>query len=263
MTLPSLALLAMVWIVHRTYVEYNDAVAAATRAEKVFILLDKARTRVTAAGMGERGYLLTGRGQYRRLHDTALAAADNDLEELKPLFEGDPTQEKTLNQLETEMKNRLETGGTDSGQDARPDASAGTLTDHNGKSGPEFQRLFDLMQQHEADLVAQRDKRIEGRLLFDQEVAIGLVIVTAIGLLTVIGVAAGFARLRRVVTICAWTGQVQDGEDWVRLEDYLKKRFGVSVTHGVSKEAADKMMQGSRPARVTMDKQIPPDPPKP
>jgi hypothetical protein len=28
---------------------------------------------------------------------------------------------------------------------------------------------------------------------------------------------------------------------WVRLDEYLERRFGLSVSHGLSREAADKM----------------------
>jgi hypothetical protein len=34
--------------------------------------------------------------------------------------------------------------------------------------------------------------------------------------------------------------------EWIRLEDYLKRRFGVSVSHGLSKAAAAKMIQEIR-----------------
>jgi hypothetical protein len=48
-------------------------------------------------------------------------------------------------------------------------------------------------------------------------------------------------KLQQVVTICAWTGQVKLDGQWVRLDEYLQRRFGLSVSHGLSREAADKM----------------------
>jgi hypothetical protein len=48
-------------------------------------------------------------------------------------------------------------------------------------------------------------------------------------------------KLQQVVTICAWTGQVKYEGQWVRLDEYLERRFGLSVSHGLSREAADKM----------------------
>jgi len=51
-------------------------------------------------------------------------------------------------------------------------------------------------------------------------------------------------HLRRIVTICAWTGQVKDEGQWVPMEDYLKNRLAWP-SHTRSKEAAEKMMRES------------------
>jgi PAS domain S-box-containing protein len=48
-------------------------------------------------------------------------------------------------------------------------------------------------------------------------------------------------NLEDIVTMCAWTGQVQYDGKWIRIEAYLEKRFGVNVSHGISDKAAAKM----------------------
>jgi hypothetical protein len=45
-----------------------------------------------------------------------------------------------------------------------------------------------------------------------------------------------------VVTICAWTGLVYYEGQWIRMDEYLQRRFGLSVSHGLSKEASAKMI---------------------
>jgi len=37
-------------------------------------------------------------------------------------------------------------------------------------------------------------------------------------------------------------GQVKYGDQWIRLDEYLQRRFGLSVSHGLSQEAAEKMI---------------------
>jgi hypothetical protein len=49
-------------------------------------------------------------------------------------------------------------------------------------------------------------------------------------------------KLQQVVTICAWTGQVKYEGEWIRLDEYLQRRFGLSVSHGLSQAAAEKMI---------------------
>jgi DNA-binding response OmpR family regulator len=40
-----------------------------------------------------------------------------------------------------------------------------------------------------------------------------------------------------IVTICAWTGDVKFNDEWIKIEDFLKRRFGVSISHGISPKA--------------------------
>ncbi len=41
-----------------------------------------------------------------------------------------------------------------------------------------------------------------------------------------------------LVTVCAWTQRVLDEGKWVRFEEFLDKRLNISITHGISEEAA-------------------------
>ncbi len=48
-------------------------------------------------------------------------------------------------------------------------------------------------------------------------------------------------QLEEMVTICAWSGKIKMGEKWVRVEEFLQKKFGFKVTHGVTEEIAEKL----------------------
>ncbi|HXE41429.1 MAG TPA: hypothetical protein VN516_00285, partial [Candidatus Baltobacteraceae bacterium] len=116
------------------------------------------------------------------------------------------------------------------------------LTDQGRDTIRQFRSLLFQMRQREADLLAARQQGAEEEFLFEQTVSLALVAVTAIALIAIMAIVIRLERLRQIVTVCAWTGQIKDGGEWIRMEDYLKKRFGVSVSHGVSKEAAEKIL---------------------
>lgn len=40
-----------------------------------------------------------------------------------------------------------------------------------------------------------------------------------------------------VITMCAWTGEIQYKGEWIKVEDFLQKRFGLQVSHGISPKA--------------------------
>ena len=56
-------------------------------------------------------------------------------------------------------------------------------------------------------------------------------------------------ELQRLVAICAWTGRVRWNGEWVRVERYLKERFGVEVTHTISDEAMEGLEPDESPKR--------------
>lgn len=46
-------------------------------------------------------------------------------------------------------------------------------------------------------------------------------------------------RLKDLVTFCAWTGRVRWNGQWVSVEHFLRERYQVHITHGISEEAMD------------------------
>jgi hypothetical protein len=100
--------------------------------------------------------------------------------------------------------------------------------------------LFQMREQ-ETDLLAGRQKNAEDRFIFDQTTSLVLVGVTAIALIAIVTILIRLEKLRQIVTVCAWTGQVKHEGEWMPLDEYLKRRFGLSISHGLSDEAAEKM----------------------
>jgi hypothetical protein len=37
-------------------------------------------------------------------------------------------------------------------------------------------------------------------------------------------------------TVCAWTGKIRDGDEWISLEQYLERHLKIALTHGISPE---------------------------
>jgi hypothetical protein len=37
-------------------------------------------------------------------------------------------------------------------------------------------------------------------------------------------------------TVCAWTNQIKDGEEWIDFQEFLRRRLHVRVSHGLSPE---------------------------
>lgn len=53
--------------------------------------------------------------------------------------------------------------------------------------------------------------------------------------------------LERLLRMCAWCRKINDGEDWVPMEQYFSTRFDTSTSHGMCPECAESMRAGFRP----------------
>lgn len=239
--LPLFMLLIAVWVDRLTSGQFNASFDSVARTYKVLDLLEQTQGHIADAEAGRRGYLLTGRQDYARLRDAALTAIHEDLQQLTNLVGRKPE----LAQLETLASNRLDGAKI---ADVQPSTglSAVALTDDGMDLMNKARALLFQVRAEETDVLTANQANVEKRILLEQGIAVVLVAVTAITLIAGFIMVLRFERLHRIVTLCAWTGQIKDGDRWVRMEDFLKERFGLSVSHGVSKEAAEKMIAESR-----------------
>jgi CHASE3 domain sensor protein len=246
--LPSTALVATIWVTQVTNRQFDDAFASVTHTYKILTLLEDAQAHVADAETGQRGYLVTGREDYFTLYGTAIAAVNSDIQQLRILVAGHASAEANLDRLQNLVRNRLESGFNS--HDVPADRMPVALTDQGLETIRQFRGLLFRMRQDETDLLARRQQNAEQQFLWGQTVSFALAAVIAISLLAIMAITRRLEHLRQIVTVCAWTGQVKDGTDWIRLEDYLKKRFGVNVSHGLSQEAAHKMTQEMRQSKA-------------
>jgi len=264
LALPSFALLAIVWVTHLTNGQFNAAFASVTQTYNILTILEQTQAQIADAETGQRGWLLTRRPDYFSLYDTAMAAINNNIQQLQNMVRGNPVEETNLVELQSLIARRL-SPNSDIVAFAKTN-SAGTmavfLTGAGRDTINQTRNALFRMREQQANLLRERQQNAEARFLFDQTASLILVGITAIALIAIAAVVLRLEHMRQIVTICAWTGQVKFGDEWIRLEDYLKRRFGISVSHGLSKEAADKMIQEIRqantPSKPASDDKSPP-----
>jgi CHASE3 domain sensor protein len=245
--LPSFALVATLWVAHVTNGQFNAAFESVTHTYKILNILEATQAHVADAETGQRGYLLTGNEDYFALRGAAMGAVNNDLQQLKILIRGNEMQEANLARLQIVVADRLDAKALEK---IKGDKMAVALTDQGRDTMNQVRGLLFSMREQETVQLVQNQQTAEAKFLLDQTFSMILVGITAVALVMVVGAVTRIEHLRQIVTVCAWTGQVKDGSEWVRMEDYLKEQFGLSVSHGVSKEAAEKMIEDARAAAI-------------
>jgi len=49
-------------------------------------------------------------------------------------------------------------------------------------------------------------------------------------------------RIETLVTVCAWSKTVEHEGEWLSFEDYLRRRFNIQITHGISPAEAERAL---------------------
>lgn len=65
-------------------------------------------------------------------------------------------------------------------------------------------------------------------------------------------------RMEEFVTFCAWTGRVRWNNDWISVEQFLRERYNVSVSHGISDQGLQNLLKDLPPDAKHGQPPIPP-----
>lgn len=243
LSLPLLALLAIGWLVEETSGRFQESYFQVAHTYKVVNLVEQTQLHLLDAETERRGYLLAGGADYLASYGTAMTSVQKDIDQLQGLLGKSTGQQTNITELQDLINVRLgidpdkmKNGG------GLPDMLAVSLTAEGKQTMDEINRVLYQMRQDEEAQLNEREQHAEDDAISGQVATVVLILTVAIALLFIIFILLRLEKLQQFVTICAWTGQVKDGNDWIRLDEYLQRRFGLSVSHGVSREAAIKMM---------------------
>jgi CHASE3 domain sensor protein len=242
--LPLLALIVMSWLVHQTSEQFRDSFFQVGHTYKVLNLVQQTQFHLLDAETERRGYLLTGGNDYLNSYGRAMAAVHNDIDQLKSLVQARAGQQTNILALQNLIAERLGINpDTIAGSKVNVhDALAITLTDEGKNTMEKIGRVLFQMGQDEEYSLNINQQRAEADSIFSQITSVVLIGTVVLVLMFIVIILRRLEKLQQVVTICAWTGQVKYEGRWIRLDEYLQHRFGLSVSHGLSKEAAEKMV---------------------
>jgi CHASE3 domain sensor protein len=243
LSLPLLALLTMSWLVHHTTGQFRDSFYQVGHTYKVLNLVQQTQFHLLDAETERRGYLLTGGNDYLNSYGRAMAAVRNDIDQLKSLIQARAGQQTNITELQDLIVERL---GIDpekmaGGKTSLHDTLAVALTDQGKSTMEQIGRVLFQMGRDEEYSLNINQQRAEADSISSQITSVVLIGTVAMVLTFIIIILLRLEKLQQVVTVCAWTGRIQYEGQWIRLDEYLQRRFGLSVSHGLSKEAAEKM----------------------
>ena len=243
LSLPLVALVVMSWLVHRTTGQFQDSYYQVARTYKVLNLVQRTQLHLLDAETQRRGYLLTGDEEYLNSYGRAMSFVHNDIAQLLEIARNKPEQQTNIAILQDLIVKRLgiDPAKMTGGSTNLHNTLAIALTDEGRNTMVQIGRVLFRMGQEEEYALGVSQQLAEANAMSSQITSSVLIGAVAIMLMFIMIILLRLEKLQQVVTICAWTGQVKYEGRWVRLDEYLEHRFGLSVSHGLSREAADKM----------------------
>jgi CHASE3 domain sensor protein len=242
-SLPTLALVAMTWLVYQSGGRFNNSFNWVLHSYKVMDLFQQTQAHMVDAEANQRGYLLTGREEYLELYQTAMQTIRSDLAELKSFTRVDPAQQANIALLETFVTEELEFDPAKVlpiNQNATSTAVV-KVTESGKQKIERVRRVLFQVHEDEQQALSRHQQAAEADVISGQIMSLVLIVAVAVALVLVLLILMRLERLQQFVTICAWTGQVKFQGEWLRLDEYLQRQFGISVSHSLSQEAATKM----------------------
>jgi len=222
-----------------------DAGIRVARTQTTLLEINQLLASLIDTETGQRGYILTGLDSYLEPYTRAAGGLDEQLAGLRQRFENTPDQLATLDRIsglvaakKTEMSQTIELRRANAIVPALHIVDSGT----GQKTMNALRSAVHELEQRELSALALNSASVSQRAEVFQ--SLGLLMLVAVCALGGTGAWLLFRRvheLETMITVCAWTRRVKFNGAWVSFEDYLRARFDLRFTHGISEEASRKL----------------------
>jgi CHASE3 domain sensor protein len=203
--------------------------------------------RMSEAESGQRGYLLTGQPSFLAPYTVATKDVRNRLANLRRLMSDNSAQLRRLLILESLTRNKLvELDSTIKLERAgKHDLAVGIVRTHQSDSVMTLIRSgLQSMTEEEATLLRTRQRVLVTELHRGDMISLALASALLLMLVALLVIARGAEHYRNLVTLCAWSRSVEYEGEWISFEEYLRRKFDISATHGISPDALSQIQVG-------------------
>ncbi len=237
---PFVCLLIVAVLSYQTSRTLSESVDWVARTLEVKRNLSQLLSRVIDTETSQRGYLLTEKETQLEPYRIALQQLPRIQMELRQRTAENLHAQTQLDKLEPLIAAKLKEVTVTIGllQTGKITEALKTIQVENGNSLMDRIRAIVRRMQNEEDrLLALREETARVQAQLDQTLSQTTVVLDALLILLLLHMIVRLQKLRNLVTVCAWTKAVRHEGRWITFEEYLKMRFNVDVSHGLSEAA--------------------------
>jgi CHASE3 domain sensor protein len=238
------ALLVLEWRGGSAAVESFEWVSHTLEVQRELTTVE---ARISEAESGQRGYLLSDDPEYLRQYSEATRDVNNRLYNLRQIVADNSAQLRRLLIIESLSRRKLaELDSTIKLARAgkKTEALSFTRKPYSDSLMTAIRSSLRSMTDEEAQVLGARQRDLVNDMHDADMVSIALSGGLALMFVALLVIARGAEHYRNLVTLCAWTRSVEYEGEWISFEEYLRRKFQVSTTHGISPEALTQIQVG-------------------
>ena len=242
---PIIICLLVFLFLKQMYLDQEQGITLAKHSYEVREQLLEMRNDLIQSATGQNIFRLTGSRSYLQPSLFAESDAFLRLTYLTVLLADRPAQLARLNRLRPLIERILaENRGADSSKvPSREEKALQTDPELRDSLLPEqIGGIVREMLEDEHKVLSVREKVTRSDVDARATVSTILLCVTAAAIFGAGMLLLRIRHLQSIITICAWTQRVNFNGKWMRMEDFLWRRFRVKVSHGISEQAFEGVM---------------------
>ena len=246
---PLLILFALLWSLTDSHQSIETALNTVRQVRQLDEELERVQSLVLEAESSQRGFLLTGRANYLTPHKQAivqLPVALGRLVEMSRSFPDTFTPIEILSGLVDESLVLMSRSIEYERLKQHEEALASVNTDRGMEVMDAIRRVVGNLRRAKQGELALGRLDLDVRLTKDSIAATILAGFDVVFLVGIIALLQHVIRLQKIATVCAWSKTILDDNEWISFEVYLQRKFGMAITHGISREMADHLLEEGR-----------------
>ncbi len=216
------------WVTHTREVQRH--------LQKILFVLVDAEAR-------QRGFLLTMNEAFLEAYQSAPGVLAGEMTALRGLTGDNAVQRENIALLGPLVKGKFAFMEQTISllRQGEKEAVISLVSTHRGKVIMDSIRtLIERMDAEEGGLLSIRQQHLALNARRSTTILVALVIINVIFAGTVIYLLRRLERLQNLVTVCAWSRTVEYQGEWLSFEEYLRRRFNLNTSHGISPEEVKK-----------------------
>ena len=240
--------------------EWKDGTAAVESFQWVSHTLEVQRelatveARMSEAEAGQRGYILSGQPGFLAPYASATNEVRSRLTNLRRLMADNSAQLRRVVTVESLSRGKLaEFDSTIKLERAgKHDLAVNIVkTSHSDSVMTSIRSGLQETTAEEANVLRDRQQALAEELHHGDLISLGLAVALGVMLIALLVMARGAEHYRNLVTLCAWTRSVEYEGEWISFEEYLRRKFDISTTHGISPNALSQIDIGLSDSQKT------------